>query len=115
MNAVELAERGAQAWRAVVHEQGSSTPDHGAFYALAGELVDTLRAVESLVGLLTRQVATYGEGRVLRDDTGGDPAVRLLASAGDLDSIRVLVAGAERSANRFWSQIGHIAVEDGAP
>jgi hypothetical protein len=96
-----------------VHEQLAAEPDHVDFYALAGELVDTLRSVESLVGVLSRQVAVYSEGRVLRDDAGGDPAARLVAAVVELDSVRVLVSGAERSANRFWSEIGHVAVEDG--
>jgi hypothetical protein len=96
-----------------VHEQLSAEPDHSDFYALAGELVDTLRSVESLVGVLSRQVAGYGEGRVLRDDAGGDPAERLAAAVAELDSVRVLVSGAERATNQFWSEIGHVAVEDG--
>jgi hypothetical protein len=111
--AAEVAERGAQAWRAVVHEQLSAEPDHGDFYALAGELVDTLRSVESLVGVLSRQVAGYGEGRVLRDDAGMVPAERLGFAAAYLTQARELLGDAGWATNQFWSEIGHIAVEDG--
>jgi hypothetical protein len=111
--AATVAERGAQAWRRVVHEQLAAEPDHGDFYAIAGELVDTLRSLESLARALSRQVSGYGEGRALRDDAGADPAARLAVAVEELESVRVLVSGAERSANRFWSHIGRIAVEDG--
>ena len=41
------------------------------FYALTGEVVETLRSLSGLAGLLVGQIAAYGRGRVLRDD---DPA-----------------------------------------
>ena len=109
--AVELAEAGAVAWRQVVHAKQTATPDHGDFYALAGELVDTLRSLEALAGLLARQVATYGQGRVLRDDEGVDPAWRIAHAAELAGRVRDLVAGSERLANQFWSEVGHVAVE----
>lgn len=111
--AVETAERAAQAWRAAVHEQLGAEPDHGDFYAIAGELVDTLRSLESLAAVLARQVAGYGEGRVLRDDEGGDPAARLVDAAWQVRALVAHLGVAEWTANRFWSEIGRVAVEDG--
>lgn len=111
--AAEAAERGARAWRAVVHEQLGAEPDHGEFYAIAGELVDTLRSLESLAGVLSRQVGAYGEGRLLRDDEGQDLGWRLGSALEALATARECLIGAERRVNRFWSAVGHIAVEDG--
>jgi hypothetical protein len=111
--AVEAAEAGAGQWRAAVVAQRSATPDHTDFYGIAGELVATLRALEALTRVLGEQVAGYGLGRVLRDDENDDPAVRLADAADELARTRALVALAERTANGFWSEIGHIAVEDG--
>lgn len=110
--AVRQAGVGAVAWRAVVVAQRGAAPDHGDFYALAGELVDTLRAFEQLVGVLGVQVQTYGLHRVLRDDEGCDPAARLASAAHHVGRTRELLGLAERAANNFWSAIGHVAVEE---
>jgi hypothetical protein len=110
--ALEAAEAGALAWCQVASAQRSSAADHGEFYALACELVATLRALESLADVLARQVATYGQGRILRDDEGEQPAARLASAVADLARVRDLLASAGRSANRFWSEIGHVAVEE---
>ncbi len=109
---VAVAERGTQAWQWVVQAQMAAAPDHGDFYALAGELVATLRALEALAGVLGRQVADYGQGRVLRDDEGRDPGRRLVESVAHLTELGQALGRAERSANRFWSAVGHIAVEE---
>ena len=115
--AVRQADAGAQAWRAVVHAQGSATADHSDFYALAGHLVDTLAAVESLARLLAGQVARYGEGqpdgqRVYDDSRTLDPGVRLHDAALDLGHLAEAAAHARGDADRFWSAISHIGVED---
>ncbi|MDQ2709935.1 MAG: hypothetical protein M3Z25_20940 [Actinomycetota bacterium] len=110
--ASELAEAGARAWREAACAQRSALADHGEFYGLAGELVATLRALESLADVLVRQVATYGQGRALRDDEDAQPAARLASAVADLTRVRELLSGAERAANRFWSEIGHVAVEE---
>jgi hypothetical protein len=110
-----LAENAAQQWRALVHHQRSATPNHGEIYTLAGELVDALRSLESLTRVLNRQVCSYGQGRVLRDDTGGDPYARLAEACLHLNDTTDLLAGAERSLNEFWSSIGHIATEEHRP
>ncbi|MGI8814873.1 MAG: hypothetical protein ACR2G2_06175 [Pseudonocardia sp.] len=112
--AVVAAERGAGWWRAAVVEQRSATADHGDFYALAGELVDTVRALESLVEVLGRQVSGYGEGRVLRDDQARDPGARLTVAVALLWQTRESLAAAKQTANRFWSEIGHIAAVEEA-
>jgi hypothetical protein len=109
--AVRQADAGSWAWHAVVHAQRTATLDHADFYALTGAVVDTLRALESLAGLLARQVGGYGEGRALYDDEGGDPAVRLAEAARQVSVCGQHIAAAERAANRFWSAIGHIGVE----
>lgn len=114
MNAVEQAERASRAWRSAVHAQASADPAHGEFYALAGELVDTLRTLESLTGVLARQVTGYGQGRVLRDDEGGSPGARLADSTVLLGCAQRSLGLAGVALNEFWSQIGHVAVEDGA-
>ena len=114
--AVQRARAGADTWRHVVHAQRGATPDHGDFYALAGEMVDTLRCLDSLAGVLVGQVAGYraaprGEtGREVYDDEGGKPADRLRAAVLALIETRDELSQAERAANRFFSAIGHIGV-----
>ena len=115
--AVQQADAGAQAWRAVVHAQGSAPADHSDFYALAGELVDILSAVESLARLLAGQVARYAEGQpagqVVYDDSRTlDPGARLHDAALDLGNLAEAAAHARRDADRFWNAISHIGVED---
>jgi len=115
-HAVQRAQSGADAWREVVNAQREATPDHADFYALAGEVVETLRVLDALTGVLARQVGGYrsgsGEcaGREVYDDEGANLAHRLRAAVLALAETRHGLAGAERSANRFWSAIGHIGV-----
>lgn len=112
--AVRQADAGAVAWRAVVHAQQSATSDHAELYSLAGHLVGTLAAVESLAGVLARQVAGYADslpaGRVLYDDEDANPAHRLRAAVLALAEARHGLALAERAANQFWSAVGHIGI-----
>ncbi|MBN9102333.1 MAG: hypothetical protein J0I49_30175 [Pseudonocardia sp.] len=112
-HAVRRAVAGAEAWREVVHAQRVATPDHADFYALAGEMVETLRVLDSLVGVLAGQVAGYGGGRAVYDDEGADPACRLRSAVLALVVTRDELAQGERAANEFWSAIGHIGVETG--
>lgn len=82
-------------------------------YRLAGEAVDTLRCLADLAGLVTAHAERYGAGRVPRDDEAGhDPADRLAGASSWAMQLQRDLAYAERSADRFWSEIGHIAVED---
>jgi hypothetical protein len=107
---VQHAAAGAQAWRAVVHTQQAATPDHADFYALAGDLVETLRSLDALVGVLTRQTGSYGTGREVYDDENANPTHRLRSAVLALVQARHDLSEAERSANRFFSAIGHIGV-----
>jgi hypothetical protein len=109
--AVVAAESGAEQWRAAVVEQRRAPLDHADFYAHAGEVVQTLRALEELARLLAQQVLGYQVGRRLYDDEGGDPADRLADAAADLAALRDHVDAAERDANAFWSAIGHVGEE----
>lgn len=105
------AEKGAQQWRAATVVQRSAEPDHAEFYALAGELVDTLRAIEQLAGVLMRQVNDYGAGRRLYDDQCANPRARLRAAGLRLAELRQHAAAAEQAANEFWSAISHIGLD----
>ncbi len=112
------ASSGSQAWTAVVGGQRVlRLPDHEGFYALAGEVVATLRQLDQLCRLLARQVAGYGDtatavGGVLRDDEPGhDPGERVAIASSWAAQTAHLIAGAERAAGRFWSEIGHVAID----
>lgn len=114
--AVRHADAGAQAWRAVVHTQQVAVPDHADFYSLAGDLVDTFAAVESLTRVLARQIEAYPDrlpiGHRIYDDTRTtDPRVRLTEALADLDDIAADARSAGQWANRLWSAIGHVGVE----
>ncbi|WP_219418580.1 hypothetical protein [Pseudonocardia nigra] len=110
--AVRQADRGARTWRAVVHAQRTATPDHADFYALAGEVVDTLASLEALARVLTRQVDRYAEQSVYDDSGTVDPFERLADAADESEALARALYGAGRHANRFWSAIGHIGVRD---
>lgn len=107
---VDLADTATQAWRAAAALQSAAAPEHGDFYALAGELVGTLRALGQLVDTLHGQVARYGEGRVLRDDEGMRADLRLMLAAGALLRARGDLWRSADGLNDFWSAIGHIGV-----
>lgn len=111
---VASAERASCLWRRAALGQQQAAPDHGEFYALAGELVATVRALDAMAAVLSHQVARYGQGRTLRDDQGLAPGARLVDAVVVLGWVRKSLSQAEDGANRFWSAIGHIAVEDGA-
>lgn len=108
--ALALADTATQAWRAAATLQAATTPEHGDFYALAAELVGTLRALGQLVDTLHGQVAGYGEGRVLRDDEGMRADLRLTLAAGSLLRARGDLWRTADGLNDFWSAIGHIGV-----
>ena len=88
------AEAGTGGWEDAVRLQRWATPDHADFYALAGEMVATLRALDDLARLLRRQVAGYARtqqdrGRRLYDDTRQvDPAERLQTAVIALEELR---------------------------
>ena len=118
--AVQHADAAAQAWRAVVRAQQVATPEHADFYGLAGDLVDTFAAVEALARTLASQVEHYPDrlpiGRRVYDDTRTtDPRVRLNEALAALHDVARHARGGSEWANRFWSAIGHIGVEDALP
>lgn len=114
--AVTRAEAAVSAWEDAVRLQRWASPDHADFYALAGEIVSTLHALDDLAHVLRRQVRAYGQGRRVYDDTYGqvEPAVRLADAAAELGELIQYVQAAQAPANRFWSAIGHVGVETGA-
>ncbi len=110
--AVVRAEQATDAWGDVARIQRWATPNHADFYALAGELVGTLHAVEDLARVLAEQVAGYGAGRTLYDDTHEiDPAIRLADARAQLAAALGAISLASTRANEFWSTIGHVGVE----
>ena len=106
------AERGTAGWKDADLLQRWAAGDHGDFYALAAELDETLHALHGLAITLRSQVAQYGTGRALYDDTREiDPAVRLDFAAEMLGLLASELATAERHAAAFHSAISHIGVE----
>lgn len=113
--AVQLGEAGAEAWVTAVRHQLDASADHSDFYALGGDMVATLRALQDLARLLDRQVQRYGEQRGVYDDTGEvDPHQRLTAAAVELEAVADALAPVIWSADRYWNAISHIGVEDAA-
>lgn len=114
---VRSAERGAHAWRTAVHEQRSAELDHSDFYALAAELVDTLRVVEEVLCDLAVRADLYADavpaGQRVYDDTRTvDPRTRLAEAAGALRAAVRPLRSAEAGVDRYWSAVGHIGVQD---
>lgn len=110
----DAAEAGTRAWKYVVTAQRVATPDHGDFYALAGEVVGTLFALGQLARVLAGQVGAYGEGRELRDDAGGDPARRVAMATARLEELARLLGHADWVAGDVWSEVGHIGLVEPA-
>ena len=67
--AVQQAARGAQAWRAVVHAQQAAEPGHADFYALAGELVDTLRRLIAATRVERRRRQPFARRVALKQES----------------------------------------------
>ncbi len=109
--AIEHAEAGAESWRSAVMSQRTGPVEHADIYALAGSVVDVLRALDDLAGLLADQVGRYEIGRRLYDDEGHDPAVRLAGAVQHLREARAALGSADTAYNGFWSAIGHIGAE----
>ncbi len=109
--AVARAETGSKAWRAAARHQLGAVADHADFYALAGEMATTLCALDALLGVLRRQVGSYGDGRCLYDDTGRISAVgRLQEAVSAIEVAQTRLAETNAQVNAFWSAIGHIGV-----
>jgi hypothetical protein len=110
--AVQHATKGADSWRSAVHAQQAATSDHSDWYAVTGEVVNTLRCLFSLADLFASQISGYGSGRVVRDDAGMAPAERLDRAVLHAQSLRAFLLDAEAAADAFWNEISHIAVGD---
>lgn len=109
LSLIEAAETAVRA--AVTAQRESTDPAHEEFYAWGGALSDMLRRLEHLCTVLDRQVENYEKRRVLRDDEGINPHVRLTEMRSWLEGIRVDLRGAGTSADRFHNAASHIAVE----
>jgi hypothetical protein len=113
--AVLAARAGTAGWRVAAVAQQAAVPDHTEIAMVAGQLVDTLRALTGLCGVLAVQVSGYSVGRNLYDDDGADPHVRL-ADAADLAAVLARdLDRVERVANRFWSHISHLGIHSDGP
>ena len=112
--ALRRAEAATAAWRETVEHQQDATPRHADFYALAGEVVATLYALDDLTVVLAAQVGRYGEGRGLYDDTRTvDPADRLAEAVDSLRKVHTALGVVTPVVHGFWNAIGHIGVEAG--
>lgn len=117
--AVRFADAGSLAWQRVVHTQRLSHPDHADFYALAGELVDTLRALDALAGLLAGQTADYpgtvtAAGGHVDDDEWAPAGHRIRSAVLALAETRQALSAAERAAGTYWSAISHVRIAAGS-
>lgn len=111
--AVVAAEIGADGWTEVARHQRWAAADHADFYSIAGDALATVNALEDLTEILAGQVAEYGQGRTLYDDSYTvDPAARLADAAAQLRSAHAALRQASQAVNEFWSAIGHIGVRD---
>ena len=112
--AVTAAATAAHWWHAATSAQRAvrrEALEHADFYDLAAEMVTTLRSLEGLAEVLAGQVGSYGNGRVLRDDSGADPRARLVRAVGEVTALRVSLCGAVADGERFWSVVGHIGLD----
>lgn len=109
--AVEHVEAAAGSCRSAFLAQGTASVDHADFYGLAGNVVDVLRALDALTGVLVNQVGRYADGRRIYDDQGEDPAERLTVAVAQLGEARAALSSTEAAFDAFWSSIGHIGVE----
>lgn len=96
----------------VVQAQERDTdPAHEDFYLWGWALSDLTMRLQTVVRVLSGQVAHYGDDRILRDDEGDDWAGRLVEVTRYLDLLARELDQAKKTARRYHSAIGHIAVE----
>jgi hypothetical protein len=92
--------------------QGATAPEQTGFHAVAGELADTVRALELVAGVLLRHVHSHGNELLLGDDECLDPTDRLIAVAACLADLHCALGRADRAASAVWSQVEHIAAAE---
>jgi hypothetical protein len=108
----EHADAGTAAWQATAGTQSWASSRHEDFYVLAGEITQTLYALDDVAATLARQTESYGIGREIYDDTRtANPYARLATAVEHLEQLRGHLHAAQREANGYWSAIGHIGVE----
>lgn len=104
-------EQVTESLRAVVRQQAADLdPAHEDFYTWGWALSDLTAYTQDAGRVLMRQVAAYGDRRLLRDDDDADPNERLLEARRFLDQMAAALAEANVAARAFHSSIGHIAV-----
>lgn len=98
--------------RAVVTRQHEDRdPAHEDFYVWGWALSELTMRLQDGARVLGRQVAGYGDRRILRDDEGADPAARLVEAGEHLAALVSALDQANRAARLYHSAVGHIAVE----
>lgn len=105
------AGRARDLWEEAVRIERTADPEHGTWYAIAGEMVGTLQALQSMTTLIANRLASYDEGRTVLDDEGRDPAARLDECNAQLTELEAILLSADSAANAFWSSVGHVGVE----
>lgn len=105
------AGRARDLWEEAVRIERTADPEHGAWYTIAGEMVGTLRALQSMTTLIADRLASYDEDRILRDDEGHEPAARLDECNARLTELEAILGSADSAADAFWSSVGHVGVE----
>lgn len=95
---------------AVRRQADDHDPAHEDFYAWGYVLSELTARVQDAARILARQVAAYGDRRILRDDDGADPADRLAEAARLLDHLHTTAGVANSAARLYHSSIGHIGV-----
>jgi len=105
--------------RAVVSRQHEDRdPAHEDFYVWGWALSELTMRLQDGARVLGRQVAGYGDRRILRDDEGADPDARLVEAGEHLAALVSALDQANRAARLYHSAVGHIAVQvdpEGAP
>jgi hypothetical protein len=117
--AVARATAATSAWQDAERAQRRAAVLHEDIYALAGEIVGSLYAVQGLVLVLRGQVAGYADTTrgAVYDDSRYDrrpvsPQVRLRDAARELTATGEALDEASVSMNAAWSAVGHIGVDD---
>lgn len=98
--------------RAVVTRQHEDRdPAHEDFYVWGWALSELTMRLQDGAQVLGRQVASYGDRRILRDDEGADPAARLVEAGAHLGALVSALDQANRAARLYHSAVGHIGVQ----
>jgi hypothetical protein len=116
--AVARAVAATSAWQDAERAQRRAVVLHEDVYALAGEIVGSLYAVQGLVVVLRGQMAGYADTTrgAVYDDSRYDrrpvsPQARLRDAARELAATGGALGEASTSMNAAWSAVGHIGVD----